>query len=297
MSSSTPSPRGSSSGSALLPTGRLPRILVLGDGDKAQAREIGEQIADLLDGRAKLLGIDLVRSYEPIASRPDLVIVLGGDGALLAASHRLGQRRVPVMGVNLGKVGFLAAVAPERLATVMDLLFAGKVRTEDRAMMRFRVRRDGEVVLDSHVLNEIVISRSAKRSMIQLDLIDERRPVASFSGDGVIVSTATGSTAYNLSAGGPILAPSLEALVVQPLAPYALGIRSLVLRNDRQFKICVHGPALLNSDGHLEGKLQAEDHVLIGPSKRRLCLVVDPENRFYARLRSKLHWGEEPQAG
>jgi len=281
----------------LLPEGRPPQVLILGDGDKEQARSLVDKLKSLLDGRGTIIGVDLVRNYEAITSKPDLVIVLGGDGAMLAASHRLGKRRVPVMGVNLGKVGFLAAVAPDRLAKVLDHLFAGTARCEDRAMMRFKVRRSGKVVLDSHVLNEIVITRSAKNSMIQVDLIDERRPVCTFSGDGVIVSTATGSTAYNLSAGGPILVPSLDALVVQPLAPYALGMRPLILRNDRHFTLKVHGSAQLNSDGYLEGKLEADDSVLIGPSRRRLMLVVDPKNRFYARLRSKLRWGIEPQAG
>lgn len=280
-----------------LPQDRLPRVLILGDGDKERTRDLVARLEQGLEGRAKILDVDLVRNYEPIKRKPDLVIVLGGDGAMLAASSRLGKRRVPVMGVNLGKVGFLAAVAPERLEPVLDLLFAGKARCEDRAMMSFKVRRAGKVVLDSHVLNEVVITRSAKESMIQVDLIDERRPVCTFSGDGLIVCTSTGSTAYNLSAGGPILVPSLDALVVQPLAPYALGMRPLVLRNDRHFTLKVHGPSLLNSDGYLEGKLQPGDSVSVGPSPRRLALVVDPENRFYARLRSKLRWGIAPQSG
>jgi len=293
-------PRSKSNGAAFwgpeLPANRAPRVLILGDPSKETVAPMVERLEAWLDGKASKVEVDLGMGYEPIEGKPDLIISLGGDGMILAASHRMGKRRVPVVGVNLGRVGFLAGVSAERLEDVMELVFAGKVRIEDRALMTFQVKRDGETVLDSHVLNEIVVSRRSENSMITVDLIDERRPVCTFRGDGVIVSTATGSTAYNLSAGGPILVPSLEALVVQPLAPHSLTMRPLVLRNDRHFTLHVQDTGQLTSDGYLEGKLEAGDRIKIGPSRRRLILVVDPETRFYNRLRSKLHWGETPGA-
>ncbi|MGB0953340.1 MAG: NAD(+)/NADH kinase [Planctomycetota bacterium] len=280
-----------------LPANRAPRVLILGDPEKDQVADLVARIKVALEGRASSIKVDLTPSYKPLECKPDLVITLGGDGTILAASHRLGRRRVPVMGVNLGRVGFLAGVAADRVEAVLDLIFEGKARIEDRAMMTFQVRRDGETVLDSHVLNEIVVSRRSERTMITVGFIDERRPVCTFRGDGVIVSTATGSTAYNLSAGGPILVPSLEAWVVAPLAPHTLAMRPLVLRNDHQFTLHVKDPGQLTSDGYLEGKLEADDRIKVGPSRRRLSLIVDPETRFYDRLRSKLHWGESPGPG
>lgn len=279
------------------PANRAPRVLILGDPEKEQVADLVERLQIALEGRASSVEVDLTPSYKALECKPDFVITLGGDGTILAASHRLGRRRVPVMGVNLGRVGFLAGVAADRVEAVLDLVFQGKARIEDRAMMTFQVRRDGETVLDSHVLNEIVVSRRSERTMITVGFIDERRPVCTFRGDGVIISTATGSTAYNLSAGGPILVPSLEALVVAPLAPHTLAMRPLVLRNDRQFTLHVQDPGQLTSDGYLEGKLEADDRIKVGPSRRRLSLVVDPETRFYDRLRSKLHWGESPGPG
>jgi NAD+ kinase len=191
----------------------------------------------------------------------------------------------------------LSAVSPSRLEDVLNDLFDDKYRVEHRALMAFSVKRKGEIVLDSHVLNEIVVTRLPADSMMSIELVDERRPVCSYFGDGLIVSTATGSTAYNLSAGGPILEPSLEALVIQPLAPHTLAMRPLVLRSDRQFSLRINSAGTLNSDGHLEGNLQPGDRVRIGPSRRTLQLIVDPKNRFYSRLRSKLHWGESSVSG
>ncbi len=281
----------------LLPTSRAPHFLIVGDPNKAEAEPLAGRIEEFILTHKARVSKDFCGTYEPIDCKPDFVIVLGGDGAILAVSHRLGKRRVPVMGVNLGKVGFLASVSEERIEPVLERVFADKARVEDRAMMSFAVKRDGKVVVDSHVLNEIVVNRIANNSLITVDFVDEGRHVCTWHGDGVIVSTATGSTAYNLSAGGPILAPSLDALVIQPLAPHMLGMRSLVLRADRYITLKVYEQGCLTSDGHLEGKLQPGDRIRIGPSRRRLPLVVDPNNRFYSRLRSKLHWGESPGPG
>jgi len=283
--------------SALLPTGRRPRVMIFGDPEKPQAEALVPRLRSFLEQRAELLGVVMDRSYEPIEEKPDLVVVLGGDGSILAVNHRLGRRRVPVLGINVGRVGFLAAVAPDRAEVVLKQVLAGEVAYEHRAMTAFQVKREGAVVYDSHVLNEIVVNRDAKASMVEIDFIDDRRPVCSFYGDGVIVSTATGSTAYNLAVGGPILSPRLEALVISPIAPHMLGMRPLVLPADRTFTLRVRGEALLTSDGHLEGRLQADDRIRIVPSRRVLHLVIDPRQRFYARLRSKLRWGETPGPG
>ncbi len=293
----TPPNRSPSDNCVELPTSRKPRVLIIGDPQKEGAVDLAQRLKKTLEPRVDFLGIKLKRTYKPIEAKPDLLIVLGGDGSILAASHRLGRRRIPVLGVNLGRIGFLSAVAPERVDVILEQVLAGEAICEQRAMMAFEVRRGGESVLDSHILNEVVVSRAEGASMIEVDLIDDRRPVCTYNGDGVIVSTATGSTAYNLAAGGPILSPRLDAVVITPLAPYMLGVRPLVLPSDRTFTLRVHRAGTLTADGHLKERLQPDDRIRVRPSRRLLYLIADPQNRFYARLRSKLHWGETPGPG
>lgn len=273
------------------------RVQVLGDPAKAASAEIAERVKVHLKGRAELLGIELERTLRPLGCEPDLLIVIGGDGALLAATRRLGACPALVMGVNVGTVGFLAGVAPARLLAVLDLVLAGKAVVEERGMLAYRVSRAGALSEEAHVLNDVVVGRAPESGMCEVGLIDDGRSVCTYRGDGVIVSTATGSTAYNLAAGGPILSPRLDALVVTPIAPHMLGMRPLVLPGSRSITLRLREAAALTADGRAESLLASGDEVRIGASPRRLKLIVDPEQRFYARLRSKLRWGETPGPG
>jgi NAD+ kinase len=279
-----------------LPQSRKPRVLILGDRSKPEVPELAAKLKEILQGRAQVLGVDLKYSSRPIKVKPDLMIVLGGDGAMLSASNRLGARRVPVMGINFGTVGFLAAVSRHRAATVLSQVLAGEARFEDRVMMNVKVQRDRQTVLDSHILNEVVVSRAFGSSIVECDLLVDRKPVCTYRGDGVIVSTPTGSTAYNLAANGPILSPRLDAWVVTPIAPHMLGMRSLVLPGQRVATLRVHQNATFTADGHEEVVLKAGDTVKVVPSRRRFQLVVDDDQLFFSRLRRKLHWGESPSS-
>jgi len=281
----------------VLPAGRKPRVLVVGDPLKPAAKELAERVRKHLEGRAELLGVMLERTLEPIRLEPDLLVVVGGDGALLAATRRLGECPAPVMGVNVGTVGFLAGVAPPRLLAVLDLALAGQGVVEERGMLAYRATRGGAAGEEAHVLNDVVVGRAPERGMCEVGLVDVGRSVCTYRGDGVIVSTATGSTAYNLAAGGPVLSPRLDALVVTPIAPHMLGMRPLVLPGARGITLRLGDEAALSADGRAEGLLAAGDEVQVMPSERRLRLIVDPEQGFYARLRSKLRWGEAPGPG
>ncbi len=277
-----------------LPRSRKPRVLILGDHAKPRVPELAAELAEYLSSKAKVLGVDLERHFAPVESKPDLVLVLGGDGAILAASARMGSRRAPVMGINFGSVGFLAGIAPERAIDILDDVFAGRGRVENRALMNVRIRRDGEDLLDTHILNDVVVTRAPGASMVDVGLWVDRRPVCNYRGDGVIVSTATGSTAYALSAGGPILSPRLDAWLVTPIAPHMLGMRPLVLPGHRSATLQVNQSSEFTADGHEEYQLRSGDKIRVAPSRRRLPLIVDPEHLFFARLRGKLHWGEAP---
>lgn len=291
-SSSTPRP--ARSDRLQIPQSRRLRILILGDRAKPDVPGLADRLVETIGDRAKVIGVDLKRSAEPIRQKPDLVVVLGGDGAMLAASRRLGKRRVPVMGINFGTVGFLAAVSRDRAAKVLDETLAGKAWVEDRAMMHATVKRDGQVLIDAHILNEVTVGRTVGHNLIDCDLLVDRRPVCTYRGDGVIISTPTGSTAYNLAAHGPILSPRLDAWVVTPIAPHMLGMRPLVLPGHRTAHLRVHQRSMFTADGHEECSLRPGDVVRVAPSNRRFQLIVDREELFYARLRSKLHWGAPP---
>jgi len=279
-----------------LPGSRKPRLLVVGDAAKPRIPELAARITRHLEKRTRLLGVDMRRRRTPITGKPDLVVVLGGDGAMLAVSHRLGSRRVPVLGVNFGSIGFLAAVSPERALPVLELALTGKGVCEEHAMMHARVRRGRRVLCDTHILNEVVV-RAEGSAMAEVGLTVDRRAVATYRGDGLIVATATGSTAYNLAAGGPVMSPRLDAWVVTPIAPHMLGMRPLVLPGRRVAWLAIHKPAVLTADGHETVPLEAGDTVRVGPSNRTFRLVVDPQANFFARLRSKLLWGEQPGPG
>ncbi len=276
---------------------RKPRVLILGDKQKPFVRDNAKALAKHIEGRAEILGIDLKRSRAPITSKPDLVVVLGGDGAMLACSYRLGKRSVPVMGVNHGRIGFLTAFSPETIFSGIDRVLNGEGNCEAHAMMRVAVKRGSKQLLDTHILNETVIMREWGASMVEVDLTVDRRPVCTYRGDGIIVSTATGSTAYSLSVGGPVLSPRLEAWVVTPIAPHTLNQRPVVLPGSRTAKLLVHDECGFTADGHVELRLQAGDRIVVTPSNRKFHLVVEPESNFFARLRSKLHWGASPGNG
>ncbi|MBO46628.1 MAG: NAD kinase [Planctomycetes bacterium] len=280
-----------------LPASRKPRVLILGDPLKSESKEMADKLLEHLEGRAKVVGVDLTRSLEPIEAKMDLVIVLGGDGAMLATSHRLGRKVVPVMGINIGRIGFLTAFSPERSLGALDNILAGEGRCEAHAMMRASVRRKKEIILDTLILNEVAVVRAWGASMVEIDLTVDRRPVCTYRSDGIIVSTATGSTAYSLSAGGPVLSPRLDAWVVTPIAPHSLNQRPVVLPGSRVAKLRIHSKCGFTADGHEELRLLPGDTIHVSPSKRKFHLVVEPEANFFARLRSKLHWGESPGSG
>lgn len=279
-----------------VPASRKLRVHIVADPEKERSQDMARRLVARIEERTEVTGVDMERRDGPFEGRPDIVIVLGGDGAMLATSWRLGNRQVPVMGINLGRVGFLAAVAPDRAMTVLETVLSGKAKTECHAMMQTRIRRNGVVLVDTHVLNEVVVDSPASR-MLDIDLTVDRRPVCTYRGDGLIVATATGSTAYSLAAGGPILSPRLDAFLVTPLAPHMLTQRPLVLPGERVASLRVQAQARFTADGHEAHPLEKGDVVRIGPSPRRFQLIVDPEANFYARLRSKLHWGRPPGPG
>jgi NAD+ kinase len=227
--------------------------------------------------------------------QPNLVIVLGGDGTLLAAARAFAHSPTPILGINLGSLGFLTEVPLADLYTSLEAWCDNCASIEQRDMMHAELRRMGTVVKDWDALNDIVVSKGSIARMADFSVEIDQQFVAAMRADGIIVSTPTGSTAYNLSADGPIVMPSVSALVVTPICPHLLTIRPIVVPGDATVTIHIEGvPSLtyLTVDGQEAVELQMGDEIRCCRSEHSVRLLRPRRNGLFSVLRSKLSWGE-----
>lgn len=241
-----------------------------------------------------------VTDASEIGAHADALVVLGGDGTLLAASHLIEREDVPLIGVNFGSLGFLTEITLPELYPVLERVLSGDYPYAQRRLLRAVLQRAGEpeaaAVVSGDVLNDVVVTKAGALSrIIELEVRVDGAFVSSFRADGLIVASPTGSTAYNLAVGGPILHPSLAAIVVTAISPHALSNRPLVLADDaavavrlRTRNVEVH----VTLDGQRGLALHPDDTVTITRSPRRLRLALSPERDYYDVLRTKLRWGE-----
>ena len=230
-----------------------------------------------------------------LTEQADLMVVLGGDGTLLSVARTAGPRQVPVLGVNLGGLGFLAEIPLDELYPVLGAVLDGEVRPTRRLMLTCGVERGGRRVAEYVALNDAVINKGAMSRIIDLETSINGEYVTTYRADGLIVSTPTGSTAYCLAAGGPILYPTLGALVLTPICPHTLTNRPLVVPDDVTIEI-VQGSASeevsLTLDGQIGFQLQHRDAVVVRRAPHMLPLVASPKRNYFEVLRTKLKWGE-----
>jgi NAD+ kinase len=229
-----------------------------------------------------------------LAEKADLLVVLGGDGTLLAVAREAGAREVPIVGVNLGTLGFLAEFAPSEEREILERVLRGEYETFARMRLAVRALRGGRELFRSHALNDAVITRGDLSRMIDLDASADGVPVTTYHGDGLIVATPTGSTAYTLSAGGPILMPGARVFVLTPICPHALAQRPLVLPDATVLRVVVHpreGTAHLTVDGQLGVSLEDGDCVEVAASEHSAHFVASPFRSRFDVLRTKLGWG------
>lgn len=234
------------------------------------------------------------RERSELGHRVDLMVVLGGDGTLLAVAREMGESAVPILGVNLGQLGFLAEVAPDEQLDVLERVLEGDYETVERMRLEVRAERDGRELARYLALNDAVITRSELSRMIDLEMLVDGAPVTTYHGDGLIVSTPTGSTAYTLSAGGPILMPGSRVFVVTPICPHTLTQRPIVLPEASRLEIRVfprEGQAQLTVDGQTGLTLVSGDRVVVAASQRPVHFVVDNHRSRFDVLRTKLGWG------
>ncbi|OLE53444.1 MAG: hypothetical protein AUG51_13230 [Acidobacteria bacterium 13_1_20CM_3_53_8] len=231
---------------------------------------------------------------EKFAASVDLIVVLGGDGTIVSAARLMGDEETPVLGVNYGGLGYLAEFRIEELYAGLETVLAGDFRLDRRVMLTAELFRGDEVITRNRVLNDVVINKSALARIIEIETRLNNQFVNSFRADGLIVSTPTGSTAYNLSAGGPIIYPSMNAIVLTPICPFTLSNRPIVVPDDAEIELIFKTPdedVALTLDGQVGFPLKAEDHVHISKSRTTFNLVQPTTRNYFEVLRDKLRWG------
>nr|WP_010130615.1 NAD(+) kinase [Microbulbifer agarilyticus] len=235
-----------------------------------------------------------VSSKDKLGELCDLVIVVGGDGSLLAAARALAKFSVPLLGINRGRLGFLTDITPDEIEQKVAEVLAGKYMAESRFLLDMSVTRDGKPIGKGSSLNDVVIHPGEYIRMIEFDLFIDGQFVYTQRSDGLIVSTPTGSTAYALSGGGPIMHPKLDAIVVVPLNPHTLSSRPIVVEGSSEFKIIVSGHNTTHSyvtcDGHDQVITEPGDVIRIHKKPHRLTLIHPIDHNFYETCRSKLNW-------
>lgn len=243
---------------------------------------------------AMLLGEQGGYQKSQLANTADVLLVMGGDGTMLNAARLAGERSIPILGVNMGGLGFLTEVRLENLYPSLERVFANDFVLDERLMLRTHIRRHEETVEQGEVLNDIVISKGTLARMIELKIAIQGRFVTNLRGDGLIVSSPTGSTAYSLSAGGPIIDPAVHSLILTPICPHTLTHRPLIVPGNAEIDVTLTSKddgAMATLDGQVGVAMTQGDTVVIQTSAHRSRLIRFPESNYYDVLREKLKWG------
>ena len=242
--------------------------------------------------------INETSSYEKreISQQADLLIVLGGDGTLLSVARAAHPHNIPILAVNLGSLGFLAEISIDELYPTLENILAGKFEIENRMLLNACIWRNGEKVEDHNVLNDVVINKGAVARVINLQVLVDGQYMTSYRADGLIIATPTGSTAYSLSAGGPIIHPSMHTLVLSPICPFTLTNRSILIPDQSviQVKLAAeYDDVRVTLDGQEGYDMRAGDILEIKKTKTSFQLIRGPNKNYYQILRDKLHWGSQ----
>lgn len=229
-----------------------------------------------------------------LAQKADVLLVLGGDGTILSAARLAAERSIPILGVNMGGLGFLTEVRLDNLYPSLDRVFANECILDERLMLATHIHRHGETVARGTVLNDVVISKGTLARMIDLQIAIDGQFVTNLRGDGIIIGTPTGSTAYSLSAGGPIMNPGVQALILTPISPHTLTHRPLIVPSNVVIEVTLTSQdegSMATLDGQVGVAIVQGDKAVIHASDHRTRLLRFPESHYYEVLRGKLKWG------
>lgn len=230
-----------------------------------------------------------------LAIQSDVLLILGGDGTILNAARLAAERSIPILGVNMGGLGFLTEVRLDNLYASLDRVFANDFTLDERLMLQTHVHRHGETVARGIVLNDVVISKGTLARMIELKIAIQGQFVTNLRADGLIVGTPTGSTAYSMSAGGPIINPAVQSLILTPISPHTLTHRPLIVPGNAEIEVTLTSKdegAMATLDGQVGIAMTQGDTAVIQASEHRTKLIRFPESHYYEVLREKLKWGD-----
>ena len=241
-----------------------------------------------------------VASRTTIGKECDLVIVMGGDGSMLNAARSLVNYGIPILGVNLGRLGFLADVSPSEIPHRLDSVLNGQFREAHRLLLHTQVIRNGTVTGEADALNDVVVHKRDVARMIDVETFLDGRFLNTYRADGLIISPPTGSTAYALASGGPIIHPSLEAMVLVPICPHTLTHRPIVINANNTIEVVLNAANTVNTqvtcDGQVSLPLERGDQIIIRKHERKVRLIHPINHDYFKLLRAKLRWGQSPEA-
>lgn len=283
----------------------MKKCLIVINSFKVQASSLAKEIEsfltenDIQSSKFTYNSANLDKKVNADFSGFDFVITLGGDGTVLSASRKCAKLGIPVFAINLGEFGFLAGVQKENWKEELSNYLNGKSVISQRALIECEVLREGKSIFSTNCMNDCVISSIASSSLINLNVAYNHALLGPFKANGIIVSSPTGSTAYSAAAGGPIIDPSLEAMVLTPISSFSLSARPLVFGSQSEITVTVlpsRAEIGLTADGQISFNLRAEDVIILGIPKYKASLICATQEKFYSALQSKLNWSGGPRA-
>ena len=249
------------------------------------------------EGIAEKIGVDKGLDRRELASRVDLLVVLGGDGTILRTVRFVSEYDIPIVGINLGEFGYLTEVNLNEMYSALELIVKGEYQTDKRMMLDITIRQGEDTIRQQSILNDVVITRGNLSRILNLETTVNEGYLTTFRADGIIISTPTGSTAYSLSAGGPIVFPEQDSFIINPICPFTLTNRPIIIPDDAEIKVILWTKgqgATLTLDGHVSYTMRSGDSILVKKSLYVTNLVSSPHRDYMEILRTKLGWGGSP---
>ncbi|MEE9488168.1 MAG: NAD(+)/NADH kinase [Candidatus Brocadiales bacterium] len=278
----------------------MKKVLIIGNTEKEKIKNAFRDLDLWIGERAHAVFMDVAETEKTRPLEADFAIAMGGDGTFLRVSRMVSPYGIPMIGIHLGLFGFLAELTPKDMYDNLDKVFRGEYKINTRMLLNCRLERNGVPVNESLGVNDAVVSRASLSRLVSIKLFIDGEEVATYSSDGLIVSTPLGSTAHCLAAGGPILSPEIDAFVISPICPHTLTNRPLVISGEAKVKMEVGSEGVgtgLTVDGQVFQELMPGDTISVERSGTRLKLVDAGIRSFYTVLREKLSWGGSPKYG